>query len=182
MSLGEWEWHSLVFLPPAPCNKLPCLICNSASVLLSQSRGRTGTSLQICINDKTVFQSLFRQNYKLPSASCAWYIKICSLSIRTSCLQLNSKPVAYYSVKGELCPSFTELQVTKLLTKTSPISGGSGKQHWSSAAVDAFGYGMRCVNMKFRLLFSAMKLTRISPLWHQKNENELCAGHTEELC
>lgn len=85
-------------------------------------------------------------------------------------------------MKGKLCLSLTEFQVTKQLTKTAPISGGSGKQHRSSAAVDSFGYMMRCVYVKFKLLFSVMKLTKTSPLWHQKNENELCAVHTEELC
>jgi len=46
----------------------------------------------------------------------------------------------------------------KQLTKTATISGGSGKQHKNSAAVDSFGYMMRYVNTKFRLLFSVMKL------------------------
>lgn len=74
----------------------------------------------------TEFQFLLRQNYKFPSASCAWYTEICSLSIRTSRLQLNSKTVACYLMKEKLCPSLTEFQVTKQLTKTAPISGGLG--------------------------------------------------------
>lgn len=70
----------------------------------------------------------------------------------------------------------------KQLTKTATISGSSGKQHKKYAAVDSFGYMMRYVNRKFRLLFSVMKLTKTSPLWHQKNENDLSAGLTEEFC
>lgn len=70
----------------------------------------------------------------------------------------------------------------KQLTKTATISSGSGKQHKNSAAVDSFGYMMRYVNTKFRSLFPVVKLTKTSPLWHQKNENELSAGLTEEFC
>lgn len=86
-----------------------------------------------------------------------------------------SKIVACYLMKGKLCPSLTEFQVTKQLTKTAPISGGSGKQHRSSAAVDSFGYMMRCVNVKFRLLFSVMKLRPpLSGIKRMKMSSVLC--------
>lgn len=114
----------------------------------------------------------------------------CSVGWDTIIRYQNFLPLAKFSVDSCLLlnqgNNISQLEMgsksQKQLTKTATISGGSGKQHKNSATLDSFGYTVRYVNMKFRLLFSVVKLTKTSLLWHQRNENELSAGVTEELC